>query len=270
MIELAGGRPIIVRTTAASRYKLTPEQLRAALSPRTRWVVVNSPSNPTGFGYTRNDLRALGDVLQGTRVGVISDEVYEKLCFSHFEFHSFGAVCPEMIDRVVTVNAFSKTYSMTGWRVGYAVGPKEIIEAMGRHQSQTTSNVNTIAQAAAYAALRGNHDFLRPMVESFQRRMKLASEILATEPLLASAGEPDGAFYLFVGASDFFRTPGGARLGGSGALASALLETGGVAVVPGQAFGDDHAFRVSISSAEENVRNGMQALVQAVRALAER
>jgi len=269
MIELAGGRAVVVQTSAASRYKLTPDQLRAQLSPRTRWVVVNSPSNPTGFGYTRSELRALGDALRGTEVGVISDEVYEKLCFNHFEFASFGAVCAEMIDRVVTVNAFSKTYSMTGWRVGYAVGPKEIIEAMGRHQSQTTSNVNTIAQAAAFAALRGSHDFIRPMVDSFQRRMRLASEIVATEPLLTLAGEPDGAFYLFISAENFLRTPGGSRLGGSAALAGALLDTGGVAVVPGQAFGNDRAFRLSISSSEENVLSGVRALVGAVRRLAE-
>lgn len=268
MVELAGGRPVVVPTTAAARYKITPAQLAAALTPRTRWVVINSPSNPTGIGYTRSELQALGEVIRGSNAGVISDEVYEKLCFERFEFNSFGAVCPDLLDRTVTVNAFSKTYSMTGWRVGYAFGPKEIIDAMGRHQSQTTSNVNTIAQAAAFAALRGSHDFIRPMVASFEHRMGLAREILAAEPLLSLAGEPDGAFYLFVSAEEFLRSPGGARLGGSAALANALLEVGGVAVVPGQAFGDDRAFRLSISSAESNVVGGVRALVEAVRELA--
>ncbi len=267
MVELAGGKPVIVPTGPSDRFKITPELLQAHLSPRTRWVVLNSPSNPTGIGYTAAEMSALGEVLAPTRVGIISDEVYEKLCFDTFKFHSFGAVCPELLDRTVTVNAFSKTYSMTGWRVGYAAGPKEILDAMGRHQSQTTSNVCTIAQAAAFAALKGSHDFIAPMVASFRRRMKLAQEILVSEPLLTLAGEPDGAFYLFVRCEKFLETPGGVRLGGSGALAGALLDAGGVAVVPGQAFGDDRAFRVSISSADANVEAGMTALVQAIKTL---
>lgn len=268
MVELAGGKPVIVPTTAQNRFKITPAELKAHLTPKTRWVVVNSPSNPTGIGYTVNEMYALGAVIGESRAGVISDEVYEKLCFDSFAFHSFGAVCPELLDRTVTVNAFSKTYSMTGWRVGYAAGPKEIIDAMGRHQSQTTSNVCTIAQAAAFAALKGSHDFIRPMVESFRRRMNIAQEILSGSPLLSLAGEPDGAFYLFVRCEKLFATPGGAKLGGSAGLANALLETGGVAVVPGQAFGDDRAFRVSISSSDKNVEVGVTELVKAVTAIA--
>lgn len=268
MVELAGGKPVIVPTTARNRFKITPAELQAHLTPKTRWVVLNSPSNPTGIGYSADEMCALGAVIGGSQSGVISDEVYEKLCFDSFTFRSFGAVCPELRDRTVTVNAFSKTYSMTGWRVGYAAGPKEIVDAMGRHQSQTTSNVCTIAQAAAFAALKGSHDFIRPMVESFRRRINIAKEILSGAPLLTLAGEPDGAFYLFIRCEQLLSTPSGAKLGGSAALANALLETGGVAVVPGQAFGDDRAFRISISSSDKNVEGGMTALVKAVRAIA--
>lgn len=195
MIEFAQGKPVIVKTTPESGYKLTPGQLKAAITPKTRAVIFNSPSNPTGTTYPAAEMVALGDVLAPTRAWVISDEVYERLIYGGFTFTSFAAAVPAM-NRVVTVNAFSKTYSMTGWRVGYATGPKDIIGAMINYQSQTTSNVCSIAQYAALGALSGNHDFLPPLVAAYDRRMNLALDIIENTPGIRVNHRPEGAFFL--------------------------------------------------------------------------
>lgn len=265
MVELAGGKPVIIKTDIESRYKITPDQLKAALTPKTKCVVFNSPSNPTGMGYTAKEITELAKVLANHSTLIISDEVYEKLTFDGYTFKSFAEVAPELASRVVTVNAFSKTYSMTGWRVGYATGPKEIIAAMGRYQSQSTSNVCSIAQYAALAALKGPHDFIASMITSFQRRMKTAIEILGTAPGLGKIPMPDGAFYLFIPYDKARFQNGPLKLSGSAQFTNMLLEKAGVAAVAGEAFGDDAAFRISVGAADDQIKAGAQAIATALR-----
>ncbi|MCO6432156.1 MAG: pyridoxal phosphate-dependent aminotransferase [Deltaproteobacteria bacterium] len=261
MAEMCGGRSVIVKPRAGAGLKITPEDLRASLSPRSKCFVINSPSNPTGVAYTASELKEFAAVLKDfPNCLIISDEVYEKLIFTDVEFVSFAKAAPELANRTVTVNAFSKTYSMTGWRVGYASGPKEIIGAMGRHQSQTTSNICSIAQYAALAALQGPQDFIREMLSNFTRRFEIGYKVLESVRGVELLARPDGAFYLFIGIAPFLNGAGKGKIKGSAEFANFLLEQSGVAVVPGEAFGDDHAFRVSVSSSDDNVRAGFERL----------
>lgn len=267
MIEMAGGKPVVVHPGENDRLRVSPERLRAALTPKTRAVVLNSPSNPTGVGYDRQQLQAFGNVLADSKALIISDEVYEKICYSHFTFTSFGESCPELADRLITVNAFSKSHSMTGWRVGYAAGPKEIISALERHQSQATSNVCSIAQYAALAALSGPNDFLAVMNQNFARRVALASKIIEETPGLSLKASPDGAFYLFIHFDLERLKESPARIQSSTQLVGVLLEQAGVASVQGEAFGDDRAFRISVAAADETVEKGVRGIAQVMRDL---
>lgn len=265
MVTLCGGNPVIVETTPESGYRLTPETLSAAISPKTKIVVLNSPSNPTGAAYTEADFVALGKVLATSSALVVSDEVYEKLVYDGFQFVSFAKAVPDLLDRTVTVGACSKTYSMTGWRVGYATGPKSIIKAMGKLQSQTTSNVCSIAQHAAIAAINGPHDFLNELITAYRRRFDIAIEMIEKIPGLRVAGIPQGAFYLFVRIDDLVN--GSTKLTGSVDVSTFLLEEAGVAVVPGAAFGDDRAIRISVSLADETIIDGLTRIGQALASL---
>lgn len=265
MVELAGGCPVVVPTSVRDGFKVSPAALQAVLCDKTRAVIINSPSNPSGATYSSAELAALGEVILPSRAVVVSDEVYEKLTYGGFKFTSFAAACPALAERTVTVNAFSKTYSMTGWRVGYATGPAEIIGAMNRYQSQATSNVCSIAQYAALAALKGPHDFLGPLRESYQRRLAMAMDVLKGVPGLDAGSPPPGAFYLFVRFDPSKFSRGGIK--GSASLVSYLLDQAGVAAVPGEAFGDDQAFRISVSSSDENVAQGVQKIAKALSAL---
>lgn len=267
MVEMAGGRPVIVSGDPKNGYRVTPSQLKAALTPRTRFVVLNSPSNPTGLGYSAAEQRALGDVIAQTGAMVISDEVYEKVTFGGFEFVSFEKACPALSGRVVTVNALSKTYSMTGWRVGYAAGPFEIIDAMIRHQSQSTSGINSISQYAAVAALTGPHDFINLMNQNFVRRIKAALEEIQKAPGLAVPCMPQGAFYLFINFSALQSATSNAAVANSTSFTNYLLDSAGVAAVPGSAFGDDGAFRISVAASDAAVAAGAQGIRQAVEQL---
>ncbi len=269
MVELAGGVPKILETRAEDSYKLRAEELKAALTEKTRFLILNSPSNPTGAAYTAAEQKELLQVLlDHPRVLVLSDEVYEKLTYGNFEFVSAAAACPELSERIATVNAFSKTYSMTGWRVGYLAAEPSIIKAVSKFQSQTTSNVSTPAQYAALAAVKGSDDFLVEWKQKFLSRIQLASEILGASDNLSLASQPEGAFYLFVRCEKLFQNADipDASVG----LATLLLETAGVAVVPGAAFGDDAAFRVSVAASDEDVRAGMEGIVSAVAGLVEK
>lgn len=267
MVELAGGTPVIVNARPENGFKLTPEELASVLSPRTKCVVINSPSNPTGAAYSASELRALGSVLERTDALIVSDEVYEKVVFGGFSFVSVAAALPSLRDRVVTVNAFSKSYSMTGWRVGYAAGPKEIISAMARYQSQSTSNVCAPAQYAALAALAGPHDFLKGMLESFDRRIHHALSLLERAPGLRVMCKPEGAFYLFVRFEELARG-GRPEAKSSGVFVNHLLESAGVAAVPGEAFGDPYAFRISVAAADSAVAQGVEQIADAAARLA--
>lgn len=261
MVELCGGKAIIVPTTLEQGYKLSADSLRKVLSSKTKLVILNSPSNPTGATYSKEELACLSEVLVSHQAFILSDEVYEKLTYG-VPYTSFAKAAPQIEDRVITVGAFSKTYSMTGWRVGYATGPKEVIGAMNRVRSQTTSNVCSIAQYAALAAIEGPHDFLEPLKRSYETRFALALETLNKTPGIKPAAFPDGAFYLFVNIDSFLKESG---MSGSVECASWLLEEARVAVVPGVAFGDDRAIRLSVSVAEDVVREGVARISDSFR-----
>lgn len=265
-ITIAGGVAKIIKTEAKDGYKVTPEQLEKALTPKTKIFVFNSPSNPTGAGYTLEEQQALGKVLAKHNCLIISDEVYEKIVFDGFKFVSFAKACPDLQSRTVTVNAFSKTYSMTGWRVGYVTGPRDIMAAVSRYQSHTTSNVCSIAQYAALAALSGNIDFLDKLIQDYESRLSSAMEIIQDIKHLKVYRKPEGAFYLFVSIEESLKKVR-PDLDDSVKFSTYLLEDAGVAVVPGQAFGDDTAFRISVSSSIENIKAGLLKIKDALNKL---
>lgn len=267
MIEMAGGKPVIVYPGERDGLRITPDRLKSAMTPRTRAVVINSPSNPTGVGYNREQLQALGRVIADSKALIISDEVYEKITYPHFTFTSFGESCPDLNDRLITVNAFSKSHSMTGWRIGYAAGPKEIISALERHQSQATSNVCSIAQYAALAALNGPNDFLKAMIQNFERRMSMATRVIQETPGLELKATPDGAFYLFIHFDLERLKESSAKIQSSSQLVGLFLDQAGVASVQGEAFGDDRAFRISVAAADETVEKGIRGIAQVMRDL---
>jgi len=267
MVEMCSGVPVIVNCSEESDYKITPEQLRAALTPKTRMVILNSPSNPTGMAYTEQEFQALGEVLKGSEALIMSDEVYEKVLFSGSRLISFAKAVPELAARTITINAFSKSYSMTGWRVGFATGPKEIIQAMIKHQSQTTSNVKTAGQYAGVAALKEPAEFFTKMAEAFERRVLMAMDIIATSPYLSVRKRPDGAFYLFVRIDKVIQA---GTISGSTQFAGRLMEETGVAAVPGVEFGDDGAIRLAVATSEQIIQEACQRLCQFTAGLMER
>lgn len=253
MVQLSGGTPVEVYCGPAQGYKLRPEDLERALTPRTRILIFNSPSNPTGAVYNPDEVRALGEVLQRfPRVIIVADEVYEKVLYGGASFSSFAALLPELAERTVTVNAFSKSYSMTGWRVGYATGPKQLIAAMIRHQSQTTSGVSSVGQYAALAALEGPQGFIQEMVQSFARRIDAFEQRLPEIRGIQLPFRPAGAFFLFLRVEPLLAGHGG-RFPSAASLAEFLLEEAGVATVPGEAFGDPAALRVSVGAADQQI-----------------
>ncbi len=256
MVLLAGGRPVIVETRPQTGFRLTPEQLEAAITPRTRWLIFNSPSNPTGAGYSRAQLKALTDVLvRHEHVWVMSDDMYEHLVFDDFQFSTPAEVEPALYERTLTCNGVSKAYAMTGWRIGYAGGPEELIAAMRKIQSQSTSNPCTISQWAALEALNGPQDFIAANNEIFRRRRDLVVEMLnAAEGITCPV--PDGAFYVYPSIAPLIGrlSPEGRRIDSDEAFATALLKEKGVAVVFGAAFGLSPAFRVSYATSDENLR----------------
>ena len=256
MVLLAGGEPVIAEATAETAYKLTPEALEAAITPRTKWLIFNSPSNPTGAGYTWDELKALTDVLmRHPNVWVMSDDMYERLVYDDFTFCTPAQVEPALYERTLTVNGVSKAYAMTGWRIGYAAGPVEIIKAMGKIQSQSTSNPCSISQWAAVEALTGPQDYIAENNKTFQRRRDLVVEMLnAAEGLECPV--PEGAFYVYPTIKGCIgkTSEGGAKIADDEAFATALLEETGVAVVFGAAFGTSPCFRVSYATSDEALR----------------
>ena len=267
MAYLAGAVPVIITTDERSGFKVTPEQVRAALTPRTRAFVLNSPSNPTGAAYSPGELRALADVLLGTGVLVISDEIYESLTYDGFTSTSIVTIEPRLKEQALVVNGVSKTYSMTGWRIGYAAGPAGLISAMCDIQSQSTSNPTSIAQKACVAALNGPQDCIQEMLQAFDKRRRYMVERLnAIEGF--SCFMPNGAFYTFPTVSGIFgRKSGATVIGGSDALATALLETARVAVVAGSAFGADASIRLSYATSFETIEKGLDRIEAFVKTL---
>ncbi|WP_323036731.1 pyridoxal phosphate-dependent aminotransferase [Pararhodobacter sp.] len=252
MVLLAGGTPVTVPCGIESHFKLTPEKLDAAITPNTKWLIFNSPSNPTGAGYTRTELKALTDVLmKHPHVWIMSDDMYEHLVFDDFEFVTPAQVEPGLYDRTLTCNGVSKAYAMTGWRIGYAAGPVALIKAMATIQSQSTSNPNTIAQWAAVEALNGPQDFLVEFRAAFQRRRNLVVEMLNAAPGI-TCPKPEGAFYVYPDISGCLgkTSGGGTAITDDESFAKALLEETGVAVVFGSAFGISPNFRVSYATSD--------------------
>ncbi|WP_212524047.1 pyridoxal phosphate-dependent aminotransferase [Actibacterium sp. MT2.3-13A] len=252
MVLLAGGEPVAVAATAANAYKLTAEQLEAAITPKTKWFIFNSPSNPTGAGYTWDELKALTDVLmRHPHVWVMSDDMYEHLVYGDFEFCTPAQVEPGLYDRTLTCNGVSKAYAMTGWRIGYAAGPEKLIAAMRKIQSQSTSNPCTISQWAAIEALNGPQDFIASNNAIFKRRRDMVVEMLnAAEGVTCPT--PEGAFYVYPSIEGCIgkTSAGGTEIVDDEAFAKALLEETGVAVVFGAAFGLSPCFRVSYATSD--------------------
>lgn len=244
-VSAVGAEAVIVRTKEDDGFRLQPDSLRAALTDRTRAVIVNTPCNPTGAVYSAEELRALADVLKETSAVVIFDEIYGKLTFGGRSHANLVAVAPELRDHTVIVSGASKAYAMTGWRIGLAAGPEELISVMARFQSQTTSNATTISQYACLAALTGNQEPVEEMRKTYEERGRRLHELLPDIPGL-TCNEPEGAFYLFPNVSAYLgRTIAGRRVTGSLDLAAVLLEEAKVATVAGIAFGDDEHLRLS-------------------------
>ena len=256
MVLLAGGTPVIAEASLQTGFKLTADQLEAAITDKTKWLIFNSPSNPTGAGYTRAELKEITDVLmRHPHVHVMSDDMYEHLVYDDFEFCTPAQVEPRLYDRTLTVNGVSKAYSMTGWRIGYAAGPEELIRAMRKVQSQSTSNPCSISQYAALEALNGTQDFIVPNNELFKRRRDLVVEMLnAAEGIACPV--PDGAFYVYPSIAGCIgkTSAGGTKIVDDAAFSTALLEETGVAVVFGAAFGLSPNFRVSYATSDEALK----------------
>ena len=253
MVLLAGGKPVVVECGMETGFRMTPEQLEAAITPKTKWLIFNSPSNPTGAGYTRDQLKALTDVLmRHPHVWVMTDDMYEHLAYDGFEFCTPAQVEPGLYDRTLTCNGVSKAYAMTGWRIGYAGGPVALVSAMRKIQSQSTSNPCSVSQWAAVEALNGPQDFIASNNETFVRRRDLVVKMLNdAEGLVCPV--PDGAFYVYPSIAGCIgkTSAGGVTIDNDEIFAKALLEEKGVAVVFGSAFGLSPNFRVSYATSDE-------------------
>ena len=269
IVEVAGGTPVYVTSSFADGLKMTPDRLAEAITPRTRWVIVNSPSNPTGMGYSADELRALADVIRPHRqVMVLSDDLYEHLVYDGFEFNTLAALAPDMAERIMTLNGVSKSYCMTGWRIGFAAAPAPLVKAMAKLQSQSTSCPNSIAQHAAIAALDGPTDFIAENNAAFaRRRARVLAALNAMDGVTCPA--PDGAFYAFADISGLIgrARPDGKLIETDSDLAAALLELGDVAVVPGVAFGLSPAIRISFAAADDALDTALTRIASVVETL---
>jgi aspartate aminotransferase len=269
IVQFAGGTPVIVMATAAQSYKMLPEQLEAAITPKTRWLILNSPSNPTGAAYNAVELEALGQVLiRHPHVMLLTDDMYEHIWYAQSPFATMLQVCPELYDRTLTMNGASKAYAMTGWRIGYAGGPEWLIKAMGALQSQSTSNPCSISQAAALAALTGPQDFLKERNAKFKERRDLVVAMLNDAPGL-SCPTPEGAFYVYPDASGVMgkTTPKGKKIDTDADLIDYFLDDWRVAAVHGGAFGLSPGFRISYATSSDILKEACTRIQSACAAL---
>ncbi|MDE2488354.1 MAG: pyridoxal phosphate-dependent aminotransferase [Alphaproteobacteria bacterium] len=255
MVALAGGTPRAVMTTAENGFKLQPDALEAAITAKTRWIILNSPSNPSGAAYTKAELRALADVLlRHPQVWILTDDMYEHLVYGEFEFFTIAQVEPGLYDRTLTMNGVSKAYAMTGWRIGYAGGPEPLIKAMAKVESQTTSNPCSISQWAAVEALNGTQAFIKPNQKKFEERRDLVVSML-NQARGIHCPTPEGAFYVYPSIEGLIgkTAPSGAAINTDEDFAVELLETEGVALVFGAAFGLSPFFRISYATSNANL-----------------
>jgi aspartate aminotransferase len=269
IVLLAGGQPVVVDSGLDSGFKVTPDSLAAAITPKSKWLILNSPSNPSGAAYSRDELAALGRVLlDHPQVWVMSDDIYEHLVYDGFEFATIAQVVPELQDRTLTLNGVSKAYAMTGWRVGYAGGPVEVIKAMAKIQSQSTTHTSSISQAAAVEALNGTQDFLTDWVATFAERRDLVVGILNQATGL-SCLSPEGAFYVYPSCAELIgkKTPEGSVIANDSDFVTYLLESEGVAAVQGAAFGLEPYFRISYATSTEALEEACKRIQRACAAL---
>lgn len=264
IVLLSGAKPVFIETSAAEGFKLQPRKLAEAVNSKTRAFIMNSPSNPSGVTYTKEELEALAAILVEKGLLVISDDIYEKIIYDGLSFYSLASFSEEMKNLTVVVNGVSKSYAMTGWRIGYAAGPEEIVAAVTKLQSQNTSNPTSIAQKAAVEALNGNQDSVTLMVKEFEKRRNGIVRALNDIPGV-NCMMPQGAFYVFPDFSAFYgRKYGGAVVNNSTALTAYLLEEANVAVVPGVEFGYDNHIRISYAISTEQIMEGVERIKRAV------
>jgi aspartate aminotransferase len=256
MALLAGGVPRLIPTAEATGFRITPDQLQTALTAKTRVFILNSPCNPTGASYNRDELLALGAVLEKHDCLIFADDIYEKIVYDRFQVHNLTALCPALHPRALIINGVSKTYAMTGWRIGYALGSSDIIAAAAKIQSQSTSNPTSIAQAAALAAIRGPQDEVTMMVGEFEKRRNVIVDKLNAVPGIRCL-KPEGAFYVFPNISAWIgKTGNGKKLGSPCDVADYLLEEAKVAGVPGEDFGSHEHIRFSYATSLEDIEKG--------------
>ncbi len=269
IVTIAGGTPVIVATSIETGFKLTGAEVEAAITDKTKWVLLNSPGNPSGAAYTRDDVKDITDVLlRHEHVWMMTDDMYEHIVFDDFEFTTPAQVEPKLYDRTLTINGVSKAYSMTGWRIGYGGGPVELIKAMSKIQSQSTSNASSISQAASVEALNGPQDFLKDWVIAFHERRDLVVSMLNQATGIECA-TPDGAFYVYPSARGCIgkKTPDGKVIQSDLDFVTYLLDTEGVAVVHGEAFGLSPHFRISYATDLDTLEDACQRIQRACSAL---
>ncbi|HOP39595.1 MAG TPA: pyridoxal phosphate-dependent aminotransferase [Geobacteraceae bacterium] len=266
-VLLAGGTPVFIHTNEKTSFKITPEQLAKAVTPRTKVLILNSPCNPTGSAYSREELQEIGKVCLKHDFIIISDDIYENLLYDGIPFFNIASAVPELIPRTIVVNGVSKTYAMTGWRIGYAAGPREIIAAITKLQSQSTSNPSSVAQKATVEALNGTQDAVAMMRTEFEkRRTYIVDRLNAIEGF--NCFRSTGAFYAFPNVSAIFgKTFSGKAITNSTELAAYFLDEARVAVIPGIAFGADNYIRLSYATSMENIRTGLDRIESAVKDL---
>lgn len=268
-VVLAGGTPVFIMTDETTGFKITPDQLEKAITAKTKYLILNSPCNPTGSTYSQEELSAIGQVLlKNDHVLVVADDIYERLIYDGLKFYNIAQVVPELKSRTIVVNGVSKTYAMTGWRIGYACGPKELMSAMTKMQSQSTSNATSVAQKAAVEALNGPQEPVAAMCVEFEKRRTYIVERLNAMPGV-TCFKSNGAFYVFPNFSGCYgkATPAGKKIENSSDFAAYLLEDAKVALVPGVAFGDDRYARLSYAISMENIKKGMDRIEEAIKNL---
>jgi aspartate aminotransferase len=260
IVDFAGGKSVVIECDESCEFKISAEKLSAAINAKTKWFILNSPSNPTGSCYTESELLELSKVLEANpHVNIMSDDIYEHLVYDNFKFKTIAQINPKLVNQTLTINGVSKAYAMTGWRIGYAAGSKSLIKAMGKLQSQSTSNPSSISQAASVEALNGDQSFLESRADVFKKRRDFVVKAL-NDMNGISCTVPQGAFYVFPSCKDLFgkKTSEGKIIENDEDFVTALLETVGVAVVQGSAFGLNGFFRISYATSDEMIANACE------------
>ena len=260
IVDFAGGKSVVIECDESCEFKISAEKLSAAINAKTKWFILNSPSNPTGSCYTESELLDLSRVLEANpHVNIMSDDIYEHLVYDNFKFKTIAQLNPKLVNQTLTINGVSKAYAMTGWRIGYAAGSKSLIKAMGKLQSQSTSNPSSISQAASVEALNGDQSFLKSRADVFKKRRDFVVKAL-NDMNGISCTSPQGAFYVFPSCKDLFgkKTSEGKIIENDEDFVTALLENVGVAVVQGSAFGLNGFFRISYATSDEMIANACE------------